>query len=117
MFVPEVQGGDPATIWRCPKTWGWNSRTPFSSIDPTTTSLDPATLSEPLSSRKEKVGVQGPDPNPWINPRNCQGPSGPHCFSAYLTHGHRPNPAPTGSRQDKRPEGGGLWGWGGRGWP
>lgn len=43
MFVPEEQGGDPATIWRCPKTWGWNSRAPFSSIDPTaTTHLDPA---------------------------------------------------------------------------
>lgn len=49
MFVREVQGGDSATIWRSPKTRGWNSRTPFSSIDPTNHHLS----EPPLKSKSQ----------------------------------------------------------------
>ena len=99
----EPQGGDSTTIWHCPKDLELELQASLQLL----TNLDPAAQSEPFSSRKEKVGDQRSDPSPWINPGNCQGPSGPHCLSESLTQEpSSPSPVPTGSGEDTRPEGG-----------
>lgn len=103
----EPEGGDSTTIWRClnDPAGAKASGAPELLTTPSP-NVDPVTLFEPLSSRKEKVEDQRLERSSWINPENWR-TFWSRCLSASLTRGPSPDSAPDGSREDRRPEPGG----------
>lgn len=97
-------GRNSATIWRCPNSPELELQ---ASPQPLTTSPQPrpkGTFRTPLESQRRKQGITGLTSAPGLTQRNCQRLSGACCLSASVTGGPSPDPAPTGSREDKRPE-------------